>query len=79
MPPGKKPPEKPSGKKPSEKDNPEEKPPEKRYVPGADPVSDDEKGKGAKKSRRRKKSGNKDEISEAGPSAQTAPSPSMIN
>ena len=77
MPPEKKPQgKKPSEKKPSEKDNPEEKkPPEKRYVPGWDPVSDDEKGKGAKKSRRGKKSGNKDETSEAGPSVQIAPSP----
>ena len=80
MPPAKKPP----GKKPEEKDDPEKKPPEKKppekkYVPGWNPVSDDEKDKGAKKSRRRKKGGNKDEPSEAGPSVQTAPSPYMIS
>ena len=80
MPPAKKPLEKkPSEKDDPEKDPPEKKPPEKKYVPGGNPVSDDEKGKGAKKSRRRKKGGDKDEPSEAGPSVKTSPSPSIIN
>ena len=58
---------KPSENNPSGKDDPTKKTPEKKYVPGYDPVSDDEKNKGPKKSRRRKKAGNKDEPSEAGP------------
>ena len=62
MAPQKKPPE-----KPTEKDDPTKKTPEKKHVPGWDPVSDDEKDKGPKKSRRKKKGGNTDEPSKAGP------------
>ena len=71
MPPEKKPP----AKKPSEKDKPEEKSSGKKYVPGWDPISDDEK---PKKSRRRKKGGDTDELSEAGPSGHISLSPSII-
>lgn len=51
--------------KPSGGDPPDKQPPERRYVPGYGYADGD---KGAKKSRRRKKSGNKEEPSEAGPS-----------
>lgn len=69
----------PPAKKPADKKPAAKTPAEQKYVPGANFVSDDEKDKGAKKSRRRKKSGNKDESSEAGPSVQIPPSRSMIS
>ena len=74
MPPEKKPP----ARKTSGKDDPEKNPPKKKYVPGWDYVSDDEKAKEAKKGRRRKKGGDKEEPSEAGPSVHISPSPSII-
>ena len=52
---------------------PKQEPP-KKYVPGAAYASDDTKDKGAKQSRRRKKSGSKDEPAEAGPSVYLHPS-----
>ena len=59
--------------KKDDKDRPKQEAP-KKYVPGAETVSDIEKSKGAKKSRRRKKSGSKDEPAEAGPSVYLHPS-----
>lgn len=56
--------------KKDDKDRPKQEPPKqkppkqeppKKYVPGAVSASDDKKDKGVKKSRRRKKSGIKDE------------------
>ena len=69
----------PRARKTPKEDDPGRKPPERKYVPGDNPVSDDEKDKGAKDSRGKRKGGNKDEPSEAGPSVQTLPSPFMIS